>query len=228
MRTAPVRMLTIWLAAGFALATDWSIIATEVIESPPPQVDRQELDEYRASLLDRLDHHRARLPTAPAAAARLLREDIAFFLAELDRIGGRQVFETRYRISGDRIVVDGGFGRLVVDRAAGTARLDGVRGDSTLADLAPLPVPVQPWGEEAPPFADAPSFQVTVRAEGRTWTVRYAAGLPNPWALARLRNLGDDELPAQLAALPGLPWSAEAGPGGSSRRIDVIARPNGR
>jgi hypothetical protein len=226
-------LVMLLLAAGMP-AVEWTgkVVVREVLELPEPAgADRDELAAYRRDLNDRITRHRAILPGAPTALARLLREDIAFFNAELERSGGRsELPQTSFLISGQRLRIDGAFGQLLIDRSTGTAVLAGGGGGETEAEsvaLRPMPAAVEPWGDlvEQPAGAPVQPLSVTLRADGRMVTVVYLPRLPNPWALGLTANSGEDSIQVALASVPGLPWSYRQDLGRGSRWMQVRLYP---
>jgi hypothetical protein len=181
--------------------------------------DKVELNDYAKLLEERLQKARTEVRTAAPLVARLLREDIGTFEAELERValagggaGGSLVLgSTLYTIKGGRMSVQGRSGvNMLIDREHGTAVVEagGKRDD---LQLSPLPE-TRELDKSAPevPWLERHARRVTVRAEGKVCQVLVIPDLPNPYALG-LSAGGDDKdtIPIALAALPGLPALVE-------------------
>ena len=237
-------LVLLGVVAGVAGAAEqpWSGTMVLVESMAGPAIiggaDKVELNDYAKLLEERLQKARAELRTAPPLVARLLREDVGTFEAELERValagggaGGSLVLgSTLYTIRGGRMSVQGRSGvNMLIDRERGTAVVE-AGGKHDDLQLSPLPE-TQELDKSAPevPWLERSARRVTVRAEGKTCQVLVIPDLPNPYALG-LSAGGDDKdtIPIALAALPGLPALVEYTTGEVTHRwavTEITAKP---
>lgn len=219
-------------AEGDAPAWSGVIAVAETISGRDAEGgDRRELERYARAVEERLRQARAELGKAPPFVARVIREDIGFYQAELERVvaargGALDVGRTTYFVKGNRLLVVTDGARLVVDRATGEAR-GVIDGHPRTLKLQPVPAP------EA--MADATVAEIVLGAErfavqrvvrrvrGRSYTIAVAAGLPNPYALGLVESSQHDDLVHALAELPGLPMAVTETTGEATRRLAVTS-----
>jgi hypothetical protein len=229
LRTA---LLALLAAAPLAAADNpppWSgaIRVEETISSPNANgSDRHELEHYAEVIKERQRQARAELTTAPPVVARVLREDIGFYEAELERIAAAGIGQltlgrTVYFLKGNRMLISSDGARLVVDR--GTGEASGVLdGQPVHAKLQPLPTPEDlgdaPAGQ---PVCELETRRFTRRIQGRAYTIDIAPGLPNPYALGLTDGGQESELVRTLAEFPGLPMLVSETTGDVTRSLMV-------
>jgi hypothetical protein len=216
-------------AADEAAPPAWSgmIAVSETINGPEASGgDQHELEHFAHVIEDRLHQARAELATAPPLIARVMREDVGFYEAELERVvaargGALTIGRTIYFIKGDRMLVIADGARLLIDRAAGTAT-GMVDGQATTAKLQPLPGRDSLDG--APAGANALGYdthRVSRHIKGRTYTIDVVPDLPNPYAIGLIENGQDSDLVSSLAELPGLPMLVSESSNEATRSLCV-------
>ncbi len=216
-------LTTVWGHLRGGEATNaWSgtITLVERIAGPGggSAAERQELSEYHQILKERIRRAREELPTRPRVLQRLIKEDLAGFQSELERIAtalGEEipVNETRFILRGTTLVVSGDGPAIQIDRAAGTARWLGAKLDIPL--LAPMPAKVELPAKIGPIFHGRQTRAMTLRIDSRDFQILIVPDLPNPFALGLL--VGADPEYAALATVPGLPARVEWQSGQATR-----------
>ncbi len=217
------------LCGGDATAP-WSgtIALVERIAGPGggSAAERTELTEYHQILKDRIRRAREELPTRPRVLQRLLKEDLAVFQSELERIAtalGEEipVSETRFILRGATLVVSGDGPAIQIDRAAGTARWLGAKLEDPI--LAPQPAKAELPAKAGPVWRGFQTRAMTLRIEGRDFQILIVPDLPNPFALGLL--VGADPEYAALATVPGLPARVEWQSGQATRIWEARIEP---
>lgn len=187
--------------------------------------DREEFDRYALAVDARLRQASSDLAAAPAAVSQILREDISFYQAELERIAGSTGRELilstlTYRLS---------HGRMALSIPPLSWRIDRNRGigqrlepDGTVRDveLAPIPEIDASGGEPGPGLFGLATRRYVRQITGKSYTIVVAPDLPNACALGAISNETND-LIAGLARLPGMPLMIETRDGGLVRRLTV-------
>lgn len=188
--------------------------------------DEHELEHFAIELTERLHQARSQVLVAPPFIARVIREDMGFYEAELEKVaaerGGRMlVGRTTYFIKGPRMLILSDGARMVIDRASGTATgvVDGqpvAAGLQHLPDLEPLP------GIAGDTIAGYPTRHTSLRVKDRTYLVDVAPGLPNPYRIGLMANDLADDLVRGLAEYDGLPMRVvENDDNAASRELTV-------
>jgi hypothetical protein len=207
----------------------WSgmIAVAETINGPDASGgDQHELEHFAHVIEDRLKQAHAQLEEAPPMVARVIREDIGFYEAELERVvaargGALTIGRTIYFIKGERMLLIADGARLLIDRAAGEAS-GMIDGQSTRVKLQLLPTPDglddAPAG---PPALGYETRRVTRHIKGRAYTIDVAPGLPNPYAIGLIENGQDSDLVRALAELPGLPMMVSESSNEAARSLTV-------
>lgn len=225
-----MRMLLLLALSTVAVAADWTgaIEVAETLTGPTPTVhDREELDELARSTEERLRRARAEVLAVPSTVARILREDIGFLEAELQRValargGTLRVSRTVFFLAGSRLVAESEGFRLSVDRAAGSATVAGGGASRAAALAAPPPAPDERKAVDGPRLLDRPTRRYQLNLAGVQHQVDIDPNLPNPWAIGLVAGAPDD-LFQHLASLPGLPMQVESRDGEVVRRLTVVA-----
>jgi hypothetical protein len=208
----------------------WSglIVIEETINGPAASgSDQRELERFAHVIEDRLKQARGQLEQAPPMIARVIREDIGFYEAELERVvaargGAFRLGLANYIIKGDRMLLIADSGRMLIDRLAGEA-VGQIEGHQTTKKLQPIP--------EAPPIDDQPSGpdmlgyptrHLVRRVRGKSYAIDVAPGLPNPYAIGLIEGGQDNDLVSELAELPGLPMMVSELGGEAVRSLCVV------
>jgi hypothetical protein len=187
--------------------------------------DRDEFDRYAAIIDTRLKQARSDLAAAPPAVSQILREDISFYQAELERIAGSTGRELVLSTPTYRLA----HGRMSLSIPPMSWRIDRNRGigqrlepDGTVRDveLAPLPESDASGGETGPVLFGLATKRYVRQIAGKSYTIVVAPDLPNACALGAISN-ETNELITGLARLPGMPLIIETRDGGLVRRLAV-------
>lgn len=218
----------VWLPAA-----DWSgVIKMEerLIGNKAASTEQEELNVYRDQLVARLEHARAEERVQSPTVARQLRDDEAFFQAELERVlvatgGSLVVSSSEFRLAKNRAWMQTKTLLLVADRSTNQAlAVAGGRRETTA--LAQLP-PVRPWPKETASEAimGLPVQRFAVTADGHDCQVWVTPNIPNAFATALTPASEADKgsMLYVLAEMPGMPLALEYGVGEVRDRWEVIS-----
>ncbi|MBA3709118.1 MAG: hypothetical protein H0W83_09910 [Planctomycetes bacterium] len=225
-------ILALWILAPLAAAIEesWSGLVTivESINGPAASSgDQKELEHFAHTIEDRLKQARAMLTTCPPMIARVIREDIGFYEAELERVvaargGALTIGRTYYIIKGDRMLLVADGARLLIDRVSGDATGQ-VEGHPISRKLPPIPdapaIDDQPNGQD---MLGYPTKHVVRRARGKSYAIDVALNLPNPYAIGLIEGGQDNDLIHELSELPGLPMMVSEIGGDAVRSLCVV------
>ncbi len=209
--------LCLALAAGAdgAEPAPWSGVITvdETIKGPAVQGgDQHELEHLALVITDRLHQARSQVMVAPPFVARVLREDMGFYEAELERVaaeggGAMLIGHVTYFIKGKRMLIDADGATLLIDRGSNAAigTVDGQPVNTTLQPLTdPEPLEGAKVGETVLGY---PTKRAELHINGKSYDVDVAIGLPNPFRLGLMPSDAGDDLVAALASYDGLPMN---------------------
>ncbi|MBA2479696.1 MAG: hypothetical protein H0V44_03460 [Planctomycetes bacterium] len=208
----------------------WSglIIIEETINGPDASGgDQHELERFAHIIENRLKQARIQLLQAPPMIARVIREDIGFYEAELERVvaargGAFRMGRTNYIVKGERMLLIADGAKLLVDRVTGEAAGQ-VEGHQTMRKLQPIPEPTSL--DDHPPGPDMlgyPTRHLVRRIRGKSYAIDVAVGLPNPYAIGLLEGGHENDLVRELAEMPGLPMMVSEVGGEAVRSLCVV------
>lgn len=188
--------------------------------------DQEELGRYATQIEARVAQVRTDLATAPPVVAQTLKEDLAFYLAEQDRIAvvsGRELVlgTSTYKVSRGRVALTRNGIEYRIDRNRGTAQARLPDNHIEIMELAPLPEVDASGGEPGPVLLGMPTTRYVRTIGGKRYTICLAGGLPNVCALTLIRGATDDDLFAGIARLPGIPLLVETQDGDIVRRLQA-------
>ena len=190
------------------------------------RLDQDELGRYAEQIEARVAQARAALATAPPVVAQTLKEDLAFYLAEQDRIAvvsGRELVlgTSTYKVSRGRVALSRNGIEYRIDRNRGTAQARLPDNRIEIMELAPLPEVDSSGGEPGPMLLGLQTTRYVRTIGGKKYTICLAGGLPNVCALTLIRGATDDDLFAGVARLPGIPLMVETQDGDLVRRLQA-------
>ncbi len=232
-------LILILLLASSALATASDSEFAGVVELAETisglrdeRQDQEELGRYAKQIEQRVEQTRADLATAPPVVAQTLKEDLAFYQAEQDRVavasGHELVLGTStYKVSRGRVALNRNGIEYRIDRNRGTAQARLPDKRIEVMELAPLPEVDSSGGEPGPVLLGLPTTRFVRTIGGKRYTICLAGGLPNVCALTLIRGATDNDLFAGIARLPGIPLLVETQDGDIVRRLQatrLIAR----
>lgn len=206
--------LCLWIT-NTSVASEWSghiVIEEQLIGPQSGSTDQGELLSYRDRLTEHLARNHDDMRSQPAVVMRTLREDAAYFHAELERAvmatgGTITVNRSDYLIKGSKTCLRSGGLILVTDRSTNQANATvGGRSESTTLSLLP-PLRPLPAEKSTTQFQGHALYAFRIDAEGHSCQVLVAPDLPNPYALTCTTNREDDKdsFSRVLSELPGLP-----------------------
>ncbi len=188
--------------------------------------DQDELGRYAKQIEARVAQVRSDLATAPPVVAQTLKEDLAFYMAEQDRIAvmsGRELTlgTSTYKISRGRVALTRNGIEYRIDRNRGTAQARLPDNRIEIMELAPLPDVDASGGEPGPVLLGMATTRYVRTIGGKRYTICLAGGLPNVCALTLIRGATDNDLFAGIARLPGIPLLVETQDGDIVRRLQA-------
>ncbi len=229
--TLPLLLLAPAQAAEPPPAAPWSgvISVDEIIRGPTAQGgDQRELDHDAQVITDRIKQAHSQILTAPPFIARVVREDMGFYQAELERVAAERggplpIGHTTYFIKGGRMLVVSDGDRILVDRSKNLAEgvVDGLPFSAKLQ--AEPDVESLDGAIAVEPIAGYPTRRASIKIKGHSFTIDIALGLPNPYRLGLMERDQDDDLVRALAAYQGLPMLVAETSTEVSRSLSVIS-----